>query len=263
MRPEAVNDLPIIRVRGDEAVERLDPVATEFSYVMEVNGRELLSLRCSPTDVEALAAGFLLAEGLVTAREDIESIAVDSAAFRIQARLPHLAAGWHERLGARTLTSGCGYGITFTDGGRLDIFVPATEKIPLGSGRVRGLLKDFVSRSRLFLATGGTHSAALVDRSGLVIFAEDIGRHNAVDKVIGRALLDGIGVAGKVLLSSGRISGEIMTKVIRARIPVLISRAAPTCMAVHHAEFHGVTLIGFARSGRMNIYTHPQRIDLS
>jgi len=250
----------MIRVDEGWAEDRLDPVAGEFSYSLTVNGEDLVSLRCSPTDVEALAVGFLLAEGLLSSRSEIAGLGVDHRRFSINARLRGLDEGWRERLGARTLTSGCGYGITFTDGGRLDITVPADETIDLPTSRLRRLLKDFVGRSGMFLSTGGTHSAALVDDGGIRLFAEDIGRHNAVDKIIGRALLDGVALRGKVLLSSGRISGEIMTKVIRARIPVLVSRAAPTCMAVHHAEYHGVTLVGFARGGRMNVYTHPQRL---
>ena len=113
------------------------------------------------------------------------------------------------------------------------------------------------------MKTGGVHSAALADRKNIHQFAEDIGRHNAVDKLLGKAFLASIPVEDKILLSSGRISGEIMTKVIRNRIPILISRTAPTCMSITYAEYHGVTLIGFARGNRMNIYTHPQRIYLS
>ncbi len=111
------------------------------------------------------------------------------------------------------------------------------------------------------MQTGGVHSAALADRQKIHLFAEDIGRHNAVDKLIGKAFLAGIPVEDKILLSSGRISGEIMTKVIRNRIPIMISRTAPTCMSITYAEDHGITLIGFARGNRMNIYTHPQRVD--
>jgi len=128
------------------------------------------------------------------------------------------------------------------------------------AGEVQALMKEFRSTSALFMKTGGVHSAALADSNGILLFSEDIGRHNAVDKLIGKAFLANIPVEDKILLSSGRISGEIMTKVIRNHIPIMISRTAPTCMSITYAEDHGVTLIGFARSNRMNIYTHPHRI---
>jgi FdhD protein len=130
----------------------------------------------------------------------------------------------------------------------------------VNSEEIQALLKKFRSISELFMQTGGVHSAALADQKRIHLFAEDIGRHNAVDKIIGKAFLAGIPVADKILLSSGRISGEIMTKVIRNRIPIMISRTAPTCMSITYAEDHGITLIGFARGNRMNIYTHPQRV---
>ena len=125
---------------------------------------------------------------------------------------------------------------------------------------IRRLLKTFRNISSLYLETGGVHSAALSDGKEILFFSEDIGRHNAVDKLIGKAFLNGVSVENKILLTSGRVTSEIMTKAGRNRFPILISRAAPSCMAVSYAEDMGITLIGFARGDRMNIYTWPNRI---
>ena len=182
--------------------------------------------------------------------------------FTVSVTLAHLPDDIDAIFHKKTITSGCGRGITFTDTASLKNLPPNKTLITVSPEEIQNLLKEFRSISELFMQTGGVHSAALADRQKIHLFAEDIGRHNAVDKLIGKAFLEGIPVEDKILLSSGRISGEIMTKVIRNRLPIMISRTAPTCMAITYAEDHGITLIGFARGNRMNIYTHPQRVVL-
>ncbi len=127
---------------------------------------------------------------------------------------------------------------------------------------IRRLLVTFRNISALYQETGGVHSAALSDGKDILLFSEDIGRHNAVDKLIGKAFLRSISLEDRVLLTSGRVTSEIVTKAARSRFPILVSRAAPSCMAISIAEDAGITLIGFARGDRMNIYTWPNRIAL-
>ncbi|MBS1128765.1 MAG: formate dehydrogenase family accessory protein FdhD, partial [Nitrospirae bacterium] len=105
-------------------------------------------------------------------------------------------------------------------------------------------------------------SAALSDGKDLLFFSEDIGRHNAVDKLIGKAFLKGVSIENKILFTSGRVTSEIVTKAGRNRFPILVSRAAASCMAISYAEDMGITLVGFARGDRMNIYTWPTRITM-
>jgi len=176
--------------------------------------------------------------------------------------LKKLPNGFDEIAQRKTITSGCGKGVTFSDGAGLERLPVKTMRVKVTAAYIRALLKEFRSISNLFQKTGGVHSAALADRNGISLFSEDIGRHNAVDKIIGKAFLTNTPLEDKILLSSGRISSEIMTKVIRNKIPILVSRTAPTCMSLTYAEDHGITLVGFARGNRMNIYTHPQRIIL-
>ncbi len=255
MKP--TNQILLIRVTGDQAEERVDLIAAETALTLIVNNQVLVSLLCSPTELDALALGFLLSEGLLVSRDSLLAMDEDKEKSVVRVRLKDLLSNWQDRFHTKTITSGCGKGITFTDPS--DSSSPAGTRSPihLTTEQVRAFLADFRNRSELFIQTGGVHSAALADSNGIILFAEDIGRHNAVDKLIGKAFLQDIPLQDKILLSSGRISGEIMTKVVRNKIPVLISRTAPTCMAVTHAEDHGVTLIGFARGNRMNIYTHP------
>ncbi|MEJ2690091.1 MAG: formate dehydrogenase accessory sulfurtransferase FdhD [Deltaproteobacteria bacterium] len=250
----------MIRVSGDRAYEFEDLVASEKAVTLLVNGISIVSLLCSPADLEALAVGFLLSEGLLTERKELLAIKVDEAAPTIEVTLGHLPENWEEAFHSKTLTSGCGKGITFTSTAALKAVEPVRSRLVVSPDAILELLKEFRSISTQFQQTGGVHSAALATEKKILFFAEDIGRHNAVDKLIGRAFLAAMPMTDKILLSSGRISGEIMTKVIRNRIPILVSRTAPTCMAVTEAEDYGITLIGFARHRRMNIYSHPQRL---
>jgi FdhD protein len=120
--------------------------------------------------------------------------------------------------------------------------------------------EEFIERSELFKATGGVHGAALCDADNLLIFSEDIGRHNAVDKIFGECILKDISMDNRIIITSGRVSSEILLKVARASIPLLISKSATTNLAVKLANELGVTLIGFVRGERMNVYTHRWRI---
>jgi FdhD protein len=116
------------------------------------------------------------------------------------------------------------------------------------------------TRSKLFQTTGGVHSACLADRKKILLFTEDIGRQNALDKIIGASLLKNISLQNKIMLSSGRITSETITKMVRAMIPVIVSPGAPTDSAVNLARRLGITVVGFARGKRINIYSHPERI---
>ena len=115
-------------------------------------------------------------------------------------------------------------------------------------------------KALLFKTTGGVHSAALADSEKLLYFHEDIGRHNAVDKIIGECLLNSTTTDDKGLFTSGRLSSEILLKAAKLKIQLIVSRAAPTSLSIELAETLNITLIGFVRGRRMNIYSHPWRI---
>ncbi|MDP2960581.1 MAG: formate dehydrogenase accessory sulfurtransferase FdhD, partial [candidate division Zixibacteria bacterium] len=122
------------------------------------------------------------------------------------------------------------------------------------------LMNEFEVKSSVFKSTGGTHSAALADKEKILLFKEDIGRHNAVDKILGESLIENIPWQDKLLISSGRVSSDILLKAGRAKINLIISRSAPTSLALELAQRLGITVIGFARGKRMNIYTYPMRV---
>ncbi len=252
--------LPVQRISG-ERFERLeDVVVKERPVTIFFNDDELASLMCSPKDLDYLAVGFSFAEGLVRNKKDIRKVIVDDKddvvwvySSRPQKLPPNFA-------GRRFITSGCGRGLTLVDTSGTGLKLRTRSKLKLQASRVPHLMKEFLHKSRLFKTTGGAHSAALCSSSDILVFNEDIGRHSAIDKVFGECILKGIKMSGRILVTSGRISSEILVKVARSGVPIVISKSAPTDLAVKLADEIGITLVGFARGSRMNVYSAGWRI---
>ncbi len=260
---ETKRETPVLKVTGNNVEGIIDEVASELPVRLELNDEPLVTLLCTPAELRELAIGFLLSEGLLREKSAIRKLDVDERASVVRIELADLPPDFSKLFEKRTISSGCGKGVTFTS-----YRMPTDKRIDargvlLGLDDIRRLLATFRTISRLYLDTGGVHSAALSDGKELLLFSEDIGRHNAVDKLIGKAFLQSLPIEDKILLTSGRVTSEIVTKAGRNRFPILISRAAPSCMAVSYAEDMGITLVGFARGDRMNIYTWPKRINLT
>jgi FdhD protein len=258
---QSVNRRTIHEVSQGELRAKEDALLVEAPLTLEVNGEEFVTLLCTPTDLEDLVLGFLYSEGLVAGADDVAHFALDEAEGRVsvRTRTPHdLAAKLY---GKRTVTTGCGRGTIFyhvTDALKA---VRVEAKLTVQAGKLFDALKGWTEKADLFSETGCPHSAALLTGEGeLLCLAEDAGRHNAVDKVIGRSLREGWSRADKVLVTTGRISSEILIKAAKAGIPVVVSRSAATDLAVILAEELGITAAGFARGRRMNVYAHPERI---
>jgi FdhD protein len=259
--PNNTKTFPIVRITGGTAEHVEDPVAVETMATFRVNDLEVATLLCSPGHVEALAVGFLAGEGVVTHREQLLGTSYDRGRGIVHVKVSDdvdLSPFTGERKG--TLTSGCGKGQTYAFVRDVAAMTPLPPGPVLDSRAVAAKVRHFSRMSETYQATGGVHSAMLWDGNGLAVFAEDLGRHNAVDKVIGRCLLEGIDTAGKVLLISGRISSEIALKCAHARVPIAVSRNAPTTFSLQLAELLDLTLVGFVRGERMNVYTSPERI---
>ena len=255
-------DALILKVTGTAVEGLIDEVASELPIKLVLNNEQFVTLLCTPAELEELVVGFLLSEGLLQKRSSIKKIEILEQEATVRIELSDLPSDLSTLFATRTISSGCGKGVTFTNF-RTDAAhrIPFTGKV-MSLGDIRRLLSTFRNISALYLETGGVHSAALSDGKDILFFSEDIGRHNAVDKLIGKAFLQSVPLEDKVLLTSGRVTSEIMTKAARNRFPVLISRAAPSCMAISYAEDMGITLIGFARGERMNIYSWPNRITM-
>jgi FdhD protein len=257
---EKVEPAEIERITGGTRSSFRDVVIPESPCSIILNNRELTTLLCSPADRRYLAVGFLFSEGLLSRKDDIKRVVTDNRRGVVRVDTTAEVKMPEDLLFKRVITSGCGRGVTFYN--TLD--AAEREKIDssvsLSSGQVIKLAQEFGQRSELFRLTGGVHGAALCDETGVKVFHEDIGRHNAIDKVFGECLLKDIPVRDGIIVTSGRISSEIMHKISRGSVPVLISRSAPTSLAVRLADDWGITLVGFVRGQRMNIYTNGWRI---
>jgi len=252
----------ILKVSGNNVDGVVDSVASELPITLVINNEPLVTLLCTPSELEELAVGFLLTEGILRNKETIKKLEVDEEELSVRIDLSDLPSDFTKMFEKRTISSGCGKGITFTSyRTEADRRIEAKGHL-LSLEDIKKLLNIFRNISKLYAETGGVHSAALSNGKDILFFSEDIGRHNAVDKLIGKAFLQSISVENKILVTSGRVTSEIMTKAGRNRFPILISRAAPSCMAISYAEDMGITLIGFARGDRMNIYTWPNRIKM-
>ncbi|MBI5205764.1 MAG: formate dehydrogenase accessory sulfurtransferase FdhD [Nitrospirae bacterium] len=247
----------ISRITGSSMKQAEDTIAAEQRLRISVNKEEIISLYCTPLMIRELVVGLLMTEGIIRGEWCADRMSIeygDDVVVNIQAADAVISKE------GRVMTSGCVGGITFAK-------KPETEKIKdefsIDAESLFHLFKEFQNRSELYHLTGCVHSAALSDGRNIIAFAEDIGRHNAVDKIIGYSLLEAIKFEGKIMLASGRLSSEIASKCSRWGIPVLASRTAPTDLAVEIAEKRGITLAGFVRGERLNVYTHPQRIIIS
>jgi len=242
-----------------------DDVAVEYTLTVQVNGQEVVGMHCSPCQLAELAVGFLFGEAILEDARQIADIAIDETqgSVAITFSEKHMPLTSLARARVQTLTSACGRAVTFNRS--LDMASLPTMDIgkePLFNSQILATaIRDFVQNSRREDSTGCLHRCALLDSSGIIFEAEDIGRHNAMDKIVGHLVLSGKLLAQHyVVLATGRLSSELVQRAARAQIAIVTSRAAPTSRAIDLAASVGMTLIGFARGQRMNIYTHPQRI---
>jgi FdhD protein len=243
----------IKRIKGSSSEEIDDFIAVEKKMRISVNGKSVLSLYCTPLMVRELVVGIIHNEELISGEWCAERMSIEYG-NEILVDIPTTGTVAE---GDWTLTSGCAGGVSLVR--PLPEMIKSDNTI-FSAEKVRAVFREFRSRSESYRLTGGVHSAALSDGNALLAFAEDIGRHNAVDKVIGHCLLESIAFEGRMMLASGRLSSEIILKCSRSGIPVLVSRAAPTSLAVEIAESTGLTVVGFMRGDRMNVYTGKQRI---
>jgi FdhD protein len=267
---------PILRFQQNEIEQAEVQVAFEEPLEVIVNGQSIAVLMRMPGEEKELAAGFVITEGYVRQAADILLIhhcgsghpapgedldASGDLASRNQVALRVLEKGFTppDRPDVvRLIRSGCG---------AAEVTALAETMPPLPSGmRLPAAHLSKMGRAMRDLQTvhreiGGVHAAAVFARTGRAItLAEDIGRHNAMDKAIGHCLLRGLPMHDKILVTSGRASYEMATKAIRAGIPIVASVSAPTSLAVQLAHDRGLTLVGYLRGSRMNVYTHPDRL---
>lgn len=241
--------------------ERLeDEIVCEVPLTILVNEEELVTLQCSPDKLEYLAVGFLLSEGIIEKETEIKYTNLSKKGWYIRVGLRDDFPIDKYLSGKRIIGSGCSGAITFYRDIDAQRCVPLENETKCSYQKISSLMRQLQQNSLTFKHTGGVHSCALCSQEGIEIFTEDIGRHNAMDKIFGECFIRGISTQDKFILTSGRVSSEILIKTVKQKVPIIASHSAPTDLAVGLAERLNLTLIGFVRGHRMNIYTHNYRI---
>ena len=236
------------RVRGSRADEVAGEIVREQPLTIWINGEKFLTLLCSPLKLEALVVGYLWMEKVVLSLDEIRRLEVSPVDGRADVTLAHPVTLPTERI----LTSGCGGGITFRIDHRL--FPRLSSSLRVAPGTLSARMKDLFVAAVHYKESRGIHGAALSDGERLLVVAEDVGRHNAVDKVKGEALQRGIPTEDRILLSTGRVSSEMLLKAARMGVPLVASRTSPTEMAVGLAEQLNITVCGYVRPDGLNLY---------
>ncbi|HXD95586.1 MAG TPA: formate dehydrogenase accessory sulfurtransferase FdhD [Candidatus Acidoferrum sp.] len=237
-----------LKVKGERVEEVEGDIVREQPLSVYVNGDKFLTLLCSPMMLEALVAGYLWMEKVIADVAEITDLQISAVDGRAEVTLSHPVTLPTERI----LTSGCGGGITFRIDHRL--FPRLESSLRVRPTELGARMKDLFGAAVHYQRSRGIHGAALADRERLLLVAEDVGRHNAIDKIKGEALLRGIPTEDRLLLSTGRISSEMLLKAARMGVPVVASRTSPTEMAVALAEQLGVTICGYVRPDALNLY---------
>ncbi|HEX6291711.1 MAG TPA: formate dehydrogenase accessory sulfurtransferase FdhD [Herpetosiphonaceae bacterium] len=277
---EPIVDLHYIEWDGTRATPVTRPVIAETPWVLYLNGREVLTFMCTPTRLHSLALGFLQSEGLIQSLDDVWQIKVFLDENRVYLFFP--AAGLDEELHMQTcaeaggsiavqltrpapplperrvLTSGCGGGITFDDvrGDR----PPLQSDLRVQATQIVALMREMNYQARLYRQSRGVHTSALSDGERLLVLAEDVGRHNTLDKIRGEVLLQGLSTRDRILLTSGRISSEMIAKARKMEVPIVVSRTSPTATSVRLAQAWNMTLIGYVRAPQLRVYTGAERV---
>lgn len=229
-------------------------IVEEVAVWLEVNGRPAVTWMCTPEQLEELAAGWLHGEGYIRSLDDLKKLRPCATDLGFRADVdPGLAAAVQQENRKPVLASGCGAVSTMLADPAM-LAREAARDDPPAADVLRGLFKELFARGRRYQETGGIHAAALTDGQALLHHAEDIGRHNAVDKVIGAAILARRALAGLGLLVTGRISGELAFKGARAGIAYIATPSVPSSLAVQIARRAGMVLIGRAVSGAPHIH---------
>ncbi|MFC2044367.1 formate dehydrogenase accessory sulfurtransferase FdhD [Chloroflexota bacterium] len=257
---ENVERFTIQRVSEKSKQDVEDMVTRELPLTILLNNRELITILCSPSELECLVIGFLSSEGLINSKEEIKGIMIDAIRGVARVETKDDKEFTDEQIFRRVITSGCGAGGVFYRVSDTHNLIQVESKVTISGSEVFALVKSFQQHSETYRITGGVHSAALCDNKDILVFAEDIGRHNAIDKVFGKCFLEDISTDDRIVITSGRIPSEILLKVAKRKIPIIVSKSAPTDLGVKLAMDLGITLIGFVRGKRMNVYTNGQRV---
>ena len=256
---KGIVDLPVVRLTryGKERLSK--PVVKECSLKIIFNGRKAVTLVSSQDDLDELAVGYLSAEGLLEDKKQIKNIRIDYETGIIFLDTFEGINVHIRKFQRRVVGSGYGRGVAYFDPAKLQDEILHSD-INISVLEILDVTEKFQHSSITYKNTHGVHSAALCNGREILVFREDIGRHNAIDKVLGNCILSDVPTENHILLTSGRICSEAVQKIARRGIPIIISIASPTCRSIEVAQKKGITLVASVKDDKMDVYTHDWRI---
>ncbi|MCM3671990.1 formate dehydrogenase accessory sulfurtransferase FdhD [Mesobacillus maritimus] len=254
----------ILRFRNGQTEQMEDVIVTEYPVTVKINGEEFVTMVCTPEHIEEMVIGYLASEGVIRKYDDIEDIWVQEKDGYVHVKTKKVNPYYQEFQNKRYITSCCGasrQGFVFVND-KLTAKKMDSMKVRISVDDCFRLMNEMQDSAETFQQTGGVHNAALCDRQSIVLSRMDIGRHNALDKIYGYCLKHDISIRDKVLVFSGRLSSEILLKVAKIGCEVVLTKSAPTELALKLAEELKITTVGFIRNGSLNVYTCPERIEI-
>jgi len=251
---------PIIRYDAAGLREETDWIAVESALTIRLDGEEFATMVCTPSDLEELVYGFLASEGIILRADDVASLSIDADGGFARVELRNPQAAGKDSVSKRFIASCCGKSRQFYFLNDARTARTSTSSITLTPQQAFARLRELQDGSDEFRRTGGLHNAALCTPEKLLLQRSDIGRHNALDKLFGRCLLDRLPMRDWIVAFSGRLSSEVILKAAKLGAAVVLSKSAPTTLAVELAHDLGITAVGFIRGDSMNVYTHPERM---
>lgn len=230
-------------------------VPKEMSLSVYINGQEFVTILCTPNKMNFLVMGYLLSEGIITDVEDINVMRVCEEESVVDVRLKRTDIVLPQK---RILTSGCGGGVSYNDS---VTGLKINSEISISPEQLLFLMQQMLKNAELYRISGGIHTSALCDCNSIITFAEDIGRHNTIDKIIGECTFRKIPIKDKILITTGRISSEMLRKAVKMQIPIVASLTSPTERAISLARDLDVTLVGYVRGNHITVYSKHERFN--
>nr|WP_239566134.1 formate dehydrogenase accessory sulfurtransferase FdhD [Paenibacillus sacheonensis] len=260
MLPHVTTTWPIRKYTDGAASLREDDIASEYPLTVELDGEEFATIVCSPTDLTELAVGFLASEGVIREARDLKELRIDEERGYIYAELHRPQSTGKDDYAKRFIGSCCGKSRQFYFRSDARTARTSMSRMTVTPSQCMALMRLLQRSSGDFRLTGGVHNAALCTATELIAVRTDIGRHNALDKLFGFALGQRLAVTDKIIAFSGRLSSEVVLKAAKIGVGILLSKSAPTDLALKLADDLGITCVGFIRGHEMNVYTHGERI---
>lgn len=231
-----------------------DELIVEAKLTIFINGVEVTSIMCSPQEQDHLALGYLKNEGFLANLKEVEHIHTSDDGCCVDIWLKH-EVHLPER---KIITSGCGDGVTFH--ASFEDVRPLQDDLQIEPELIFTLFNQLHRPDSLHARARGVHTAGLADDKQLLYVTEDVGRHNTIDKLVGYCLSNSIGTEGRILLTTGRVSSEMLRKGAVMGCPIIASRNSPTSMSVVLAQAWNITLVGYVRKNSMRVYAYPERL---